>query len=676
MKEQAIGKYINIYGVASPSFQTAALTVVLLLAASAGDAAGVVSQPNFTCYTTGNYKTCYVNRQECSTSGNFTAGSQYQANLLNLTAELPASTIANDGFAEMTAGSAPDRVFGLAMCYADRNFTQCQDCLLNVSGHVQQECPFSREAKISRDACVLRYSDLPFFSDADREIVSYASTEASPDPFVRDVAAMSAERWTLMMAGLVPEAASSLVRLANGSKEYTDSQGKAQEIYGLAQCTRDLNASMCSECLKNMVIEINSSRPNNTYGAVKCYSCYAAYSIGEDLGITIPLPPPPPPRRKPPAALIAGVTIGSVVVLIICTGILVSFMRCRCRSKGRQQIREDVTGEEAPEDEFEQQAGPRRFRYGELEAATNFFSEEEKLGEGGFGSVYRGLLKDTNPIHVAVKRVSKSSGQGRKEYNSEVKIISQLRHRNLVQLIGWCHERGELLLVYQLMPNGSLNTHIHSQTNVMSWQLRYDIVLGVGSALVYLHHDSERCILHRDIKPSNIMLDASFTAKLGDFGLARLMDRDRQSHTTALAGTMGYMDPECWLSGRVSTSSDVYSFGVVLLEVACGRRPIVDVSESDEEYATVHLVQWVWEFYGRGRIIEAADARLDGDFDAREMESVLVTGLWCAHPDPSSRPSMRQAINVLRLDAPLQRLPMKMPALTFLSPPATSGTQV
>jgi serine/threonine protein kinase len=119
-----------------------------------------------------------------------------------------------------------------------------------------------------------------------------------------------------------------------------------------------------------------------------------------------------------------------------------------------------VPGEEAPEDEFEEQAGPRRFRYSELEAATNFFSEKEKLGEGGFGSVYQGHLKDTD-LHVAVKRVSKSSGQGRKEYNSEVKIISQLRHRNLV------------LLVYELMPNGSLNTHIHSQNNVMSWQLRY-----------------------------------------------------------------------------------------------------------------------------------------------------------------------------------------------------------
>jgi hypothetical protein len=270
---------------ASPSFQTPVLTVVLLLAAGAADTVGVVC----------NYKTCYFDRQECSTSGNFTAGSQYHANLLNLIGDLPPSTIANDGFAEITAGSAPDRVFGLAMCYADRNLTQCQDCLRNVSGYVQQECPFSRQAKISGDACILRYSNLSFFSDADREIVSYASSEASPDPYVSDAATMNAERWTLM-SGLVSEAASSLLRFANGSKEYTDSQGNAQQvIYGLAQCTRDLNDSMCSECLQNMVIELNSSRPNNTYGAVKCYSCYVAYSIREDVGITVPLPPPPPP---------------------------------------------------------------------------------------------------------------------------------------------------------------------------------------------------------------------------------------------------------------------------------------------------------------------------------------------------------------------------------------------
>jgi len=200
---------------------------------------------------------------------------------------------------------------------------------------------------------------------------------------------------------------------------------------------------------------------------------------------------------------------------------------------------------------------------------------------------------------------------------------------------------------------------------LLSYSFRHEIVLGIGSALMYLHQDWEQCVLHRDIKPSNILLDASFNAKLGDFGLARMVDHERQSHTTALAGTMGYMDPECMLSGSASTASDVYSFGVVLLEIACGRRPIVVVQDS-EEYATMHLVQWVWEFLGSGRIIDAADARLNGEFDGDEMERVMVTALWCAHPDRTLRPSMRRAMSVLRMEAPLPSLPTTMPVATFM----------
>ncbi|KAF8690081.1 hypothetical protein HU200_041416 [Digitaria exilis] len=201
--------------------------------------------------------------------------------------------------------------------------------------------------------------------------------------------------------------------------------------------------------------------------------------------------------------------------------------------------------------------GPdQRFRHGELAIATDNFSENYKLGEGGFGSVYRGFLQEIN-LDVAIKRVSKGSKQGRKEYASEVRIISRLRHRNLVQLIGWCHGGGELLLVYELMPNGSLDTHLYSG--------------GVPAAMAAAARDRAR--LGLGPAPSNVMLDASFHAKLGDFGLARLVDHGRGSHTTELAGTMGYMDPECMMAGQASTNSDVYSFGVVLLEIACGRRP-------------------------------------------------------------------------------------------------------
>ncbi|XP_062204676.1 L-type lectin-domain containing receptor kinase IX.1-like [Phragmites australis] len=610
----------------------------------------------------------------CSTTGNYTTGSPYQVNLFRLVGELQAGAIANRGFDDGMAGEAPDSVFGLAMCYADRNWTACGDCVRAAAAGVQQACPFGREMKALYDeACLLRYSNESFLSVADIDVAFYVR---DVDSFVADMASLNSTRWKLMTR-LAMEAAVSSLRLANGSEGYMDSQSNSQQVYAMAQCTRDLNASECTRCLTNFVADLSSTLPNYTYGSAKGYSCYLAYSVGEEISITIPpaiaqpppatnlLPPstpPPPPGR--PVALVAGVSIGSVT-FIICVGLSVWFLLRRRRQKAREREL-DVFEDEPLEEEFKNGTGPRRFRYNDLAVATSFFSDGEKLGEGGFGSVYHGYLKDMN-LHVAIKKVSKSSKQGRKEYVSEVKIISRLRHRNLVQLIGWCHGGGELLLVYELMPKGSLDTHIHNHNNILSWPLRHDIVLGIGSALLYLHQDWEQCVLHRDIKPSNVMLDASFNAKLGDFGLARLVDHGRRSHTTVLAGTMGYMDPECMITGSASTESDVYSFGVVVLEIVSGRRPIVIVHER-EESTTVHLVQWVWEFYGRGRILDAADVRLNSEFDSKEMERVMVTALWCAHPDRSLRPSIRQAINVLRIEAPLPRLPPKMPVATFMPP--------
>ena len=166
------------------------------------------------------------------------------------------------------------------------------------------------------------------------------------------------------------------------------------------------------------------------------------------------------------------------------------------------------------------------------------------------------------------------------------------------------------------------------------------------------------------------MLDASFNTKLGDFGLARLVKHGRGSLTMAHVGTMGYMDPECMITGRTNTVSDVYSFGVVLLEIACSRRPVVVVQQEEEEDDddAVHLAQWVWSSYGRGKILDAADTRLGGQFDAREMECVLIVGLWCAQLDLKLRPSIRHALNVLRFEAPLPPLPSRMRAASYMPP--------
>ncbi|KAG2265856.1 hypothetical protein Bca52824_072935 [Brassica carinata] len=315
---------------------------------------------------------------------------------------------------------------------------------------------------------------------------------------------------------------------------------------------------------------------------------------------------------------------------------------------------------------LERGAGPRRFSYKDLAMATNNFLSERKLGQGGFGAVYKGYLNDLD-LMVAVQKFSGASKQGKKEFITEVKIISSLRHRNLVQLI-----KEELLLVYEFMPNGSLDAHIFGKKTYLAWAVRCKISLGVASALLYLHEEWEQCIVHRDIKASNIMLDSSFNAKLGDFGLARLMDHEVGPQTTGLAGTFGYMAPEYISTGRASKESDVYSFGIVLVEIVTGKKSVSLRHGKIEPESS--LVEKVWDLYGRGELISAVDQQMGKDYDVEQAECLMIVGLWCAHPDSNSRPSIKQAIQVLNFEAPLPNLPLKMPVATYHSAAETSSS--
>ncbi|KAM1550410.1 hypothetical protein PS1_043211 [Malus domestica] len=294
-------------------------------------------------------------------------------------------------------------------------------------------------------------------------------------------------------------------------------------------------------------------------------------------------------------------------------------------------------------------AFPKRFAYKELAAATNGFANDVRLGQGGSGQVYKGMLKDLG-CAVAVKRIFAESEHHEKIFVNEVKVLSRLIHRNLVQFIGWCHEQGECLLVYAYMPNGSLDTHLFGHRAVLQWDFRFKIALGLASALHYLHEDVEQCVLHRDIKSANVLLDDEFSTKLGDFGIAKLMDPRFRTQTTGVVGTFGYMAPEYEKGGRASKESDMFSFGVVALELACGRRTFHD-GELD-----VPLVSWVWQLYLAGNLLYAADERLDSNFDINEMECLLIVGLWCTNPDNKERPKAGQVMNVLQLEAPLPDL--------------------
>ncbi|XP_021842672.1 probable L-type lectin-domain containing receptor kinase S.7 [Spinacia oleracea] len=310
--------------------------------------------------------------------------------------------------------------------------------------------------------------------------------------------------------------------------------------------------------------------------------------------------------------------------------------------------------------------GPRQFSYRELKFATRGFHSSRILGNGAFGTVYKAYFMSSGIIS-AVKR-SKHSHEGKSEFLAELSIIACLRHKNLVQLQGWCVEKGELLLVYDYMLNGSLDKVLYPEskidTNPLPWAKRYNIVVGLASVLTYLHQECEQVVIHRDIKTSNVLLDANFNPKLGDFGLARLMEHDKSPVSTLTAGTMGYLAPEYLQYGKATEKTDVFSYGVVVLEVACGRQPI---ERETGDQKMVNLVDWVWKLHSQGRLLEAADQRLKMEFDVEQMKKLLLVGLSCANPDCLERPNMRKVLQILNNEAGPVLVPKSKPTLIFSS---------
>ncbi|GLT93060.1 hypothetical protein SLE2022_108660 [Rubroshorea leprosula] len=298
---------------------------------------------------------------------------------------------------------------------------------------------------------------------------------------------------------------------------------------------------------------------------------------------------------------------------------------------------------------WELDVGPHRFAYEELKKATAGFRDKELLGFGGFGRVYKGTLPSTN-TQVAVKRISPESKQGMREFMTEINSIGKLRHRNLVQLLGWCRRRADLLLVYDFMPNGSLDKHLFDEPkNVLSWEQRFKIIKDVASGLLYLHEEWEQTVIHRDIKAGNVLLDSELNGKLGDFGLAKLYERGANPSTTRVVGTLGYLAPELTRTGKPNTSSDVFAFGALLLEVVCGRRPNEPKALPEE----LILLDWVWEMWQSGAVLEVVDKKLNGKFDELEAVTVVKLGLMCSNNVPEARPTMRQAVMYLEGDLAL-----------------------
>eukprot|EP01018_Ginkgo_biloba_P005849 Gb_09242 [translate_table: standard] len=303
--------------------------------------------------------------------------------------------------------------------------------------------------------------------------------------------------------------------------------------------------------------------------------------------------------------------------------------------------------------------GPKRFTYAELKAATNNFSDV--LGKGGFGPVYRGILPDQRPI--AVKKLEGVS-QGEQEFWAEVTIIGRIHHLNLVRMWGFCAEGENRLLVYEFIPNGSFDRYLFAAPGrpVLDWNTRYRIAVGVARAIAYLHEECLEWILHCDIKPENILLDKDFCPKVSDFGLAKLVEKERSLNVSTIRGTRGYLAPE-WLAHKpITAKADVYSFGMVLLEIVSGRRNLQFVSSTVDSNGW-YFPNWAFEkVVLQRRVEEVADRRLDelGGIDGVELEAIdrmVKTALWCIQSHPDDRPSMGKVAKMLEGTVDVQEPP-------------------
>ncbi|KAI9110332.1 hypothetical protein K1719_018774 [Acacia pycnantha] len=298
------------------------------------------------------------------------------------------------------------------------------------------------------------------------------------------------------------------------------------------------------------------------------------------------------------------------------------------------------------------------FSFESIVAATINFSDSSKLGEGGFGPVYKGTLVDGQ--EVAIKRLSKSSGQGLTEFKNEAKLMAKLQHTNLVRLLGFCIERDERILVYEYMPNKSLDFYLFdaSRRNVLDWDKQFSIIEGIAQGLLYLHKYSRLKVIHRDLKASNILLDEEMNPKISDFGMARIFGlRESEENTNRVVGTRGYMAPEYAINGAISIKIDIFSFGVLLIEILSGKK---NNSRFDLD-RPLNLIGYAWQLWNEGRALELIDYAINEASSENKVERGIHIGLLCVQDQAKDRPSMLDVISFLSNDS-IQLARPKQPA--------------
>uniref|UniRef100_J3MLM6 Uncharacterized protein n=2 Tax=Oryza brachyantha TaxID=4533 RepID=J3MLM6_ORYBR len=587
----------------------------------------------------------------CGQSGNYSANSTYQSNLAQLSATLPKNaSAARTLFAKDSLGAVPDIVYALALCRGDTaNGSACESCVGNAFQEAQQLCAYDKEVFIVYDSCYIGFSNKNILSAPDngepKILMNTQNVSAAAEVFDAAVG--------VLLNATADYAVGNSSRLFATGEEAFDSSDPT--IYALSQCAPDMTPDDCRSCLRGITAMMPQYLSRKRGGRVIGLRCNFRYETGPFFSggsmLRLPAPGTAAPTaptnttplataggRKNKSGIVLAIALPLVVVLLGTVAICLCFQLQRRRSRSKHQPSYSIQMEEDIEC-----SDSLFINLSTLRAATANFSESNKLGEGGFGAVYKGFLPSGEEI--AVKRLSMGSGQGIEELKNELVLVAKLQHKNLVRLVGVCLQEHEKLLVYEYMPNRSIDTILFDidKREELDWEKRLRIINGIARGLQYLHEDSQLKIIHRDLKASNVLLDSDYTPKISDFGMARLFGSDQTREITSrIVGTYGYMSPEYAMRGHYSVKSDVFSFGMLMIEIVTGRRS----SGSYTFDQSNDLLSLVWEHWTMGTILEMMDPSLTSHAPRDQMLKCIHIGLLCVQDKPADRPMM-STVNVM-----------------------------
>ncbi|XP_059282091.1 cysteine-rich receptor-like protein kinase 10 [Lycium ferocissimum] len=583
----------------------------------------------------------------CPNTTSYSPNSTYSSNLKVLLSSLSSNASRPSGFYNFTAGhTGSDIVYGLFLCRGDVSPNICQNCVSTAGKEILENCPKEKVASIYYDECLLRYSNQSIFATEDL---------SGPVVAFHWLSVSEPKRFVSVLGNTMNEIATVAAKENDRSgKKFATKEANfspLERVYSLAQCTPDLSESSCDNCLRFAIGNLPSDGKKG--GRVIYPSCNIRYEMFPFYNSTATAPPPRPPvLRSPPPPVSnstssdrgkGGISSGVIIAIVVPIAISIllfifGFCWIRCRASQEFNGVEEITDA----DDIST-VESLQYQLNTIRVATTNFSTDNRIGEGGFGVVYKGKLPDGQEI--AVKRLSGSSGQGAEEFKNEIVLIAKLQHRNLVRLLGYCLEGNEKILVYEFVPNKSLDYFLFDpeKQQLLDWSRRYKIIGGIARGLLYLHEDSRLRIIHRDLKASNILLDAEMNPKISDFGMARIFGDQIAEITGRIVGTYGYMSPEYAMHGQYSVKSDVFSFGVLFLEIISGKKN----SSFYQSDGAEDLLSYVWKHWRDGTPLNIMDPTIGESYSRNEVIQCIHIGLLCVQEDVNKRPTMASVVIML-----------------------------